>query len=68
MTKWNFMLSWVEHEKKFYNLGDWARQRFFQNKIVIVTNGRLISTCAFAHFDQFLEMSFRMLGLENGLF
>ena len=24
MTKWNFMLSWVEHEKKFYNLGAWS--------------------------------------------
>ena len=21
----NFMLSWAEHEKKFYNLGDWTR-------------------------------------------
>ena len=21
ITKWKFMLSWVEHEKKFYNLG-----------------------------------------------
>ena len=24
MTKWNFMLIWVEHEKKFYNLGAWS--------------------------------------------
>ena len=23
MTKWNFMLSWVEHEKGFHNLGAW---------------------------------------------
>ena len=23
MSSWNSMLSWVEHEKKFYNLGAW---------------------------------------------
>ena len=23
MSNWNFMISWVEHEKKFYNLGAW---------------------------------------------
>ena len=23
MSSWNFMLIWVEHKKKFYNIGAW---------------------------------------------
>ena len=35
MSKKNFILSWVEHEKKFYNLGAWCEKatRLYGNNL-----------------------------------
>ena len=38
MSSWNIMLSWVEHEKKFYNLGAWPLDKSPPLKISFVVS------------------------------
>ena len=36
MSRINFVLSWVEHGKSFYNLGAWSGSKLFDTLIVFV--------------------------------
>ena len=59
ISRENFMLSWVEHEKKFYNLG--ARtQHFLEN--CMCTKWRLRSACASVLSDQSSLCIWRLFG------
>ena len=46
MGSLNFMLSWVEHEKKFYNLGAWCLSQDFS--LIISVSGPQFLFCIHA--------------------